>query len=272
MSPPYIPLYVDDYDAATSHLTAEEDGIYGRLLRLCWRTPGCSIPAEAAWIARKIRLNQDDYERIARPVIEEFFTVSRGRMTQKRLREEWLKYVDKTRVRSEAGRKGGLSKSQKTKNIVPSIATCLPWQPEPEPEPEIEEEPPTPSEGEAKSRRKPRKALPENFPTLELINEEQRKANLAGADLDLSAEAERFRNHALSIDRRCSDWSGAWRNWCLKAVGWAPKLQGRTPVEAADPWPSRVLNWQVNKYWDSHWGPKPGQDGYSGPEPQARAA
>lgn len=135
----------------------------------------------------------------------------------------------------------------------------------------LEEEPPTPLEGEAKSRRQPRKALPETFPTLALIEEQQRKAIDAGADLDVSAEAERFRNHALSTDRRCSDWSAAWRNWVLKAIGWAPKIQGSIPPEPEDPWPRRMLRWNTGGYWNSDWGPKPGKPGFLGPQ-QAVAA
>jgi uncharacterized protein YdaU (DUF1376 family) len=138
MSAPYIPLYIDDYDAATAHLTPEEDGIYGRLLRLCWRTPGCSIPNEPEWIARKIRLSMADYERIAAPVIAEFFTVVRGRLTQKRLREEFAKYAETKRKRSEAGKRGGRPKSLKENEISKSPAMVLLKQPEPEPEPEPE--------------------------------------------------------------------------------------------------------------------------------------
>lgn len=127
--------------------------------------------------------------------------------------------------------------------------------------------PPTPLKGEAKGRRSPRKALPAEFPTPELIEEQQLKARDAGADLDVSAEAERFRNHALSTDRRCVDWSAAWRNWVLKAIGWAPKLAGfASPLPPEeDPWRLRLLRWKTAAYWNSEWGPKPDRPGYLGP-------
>lgn len=35
--------------------------------------------------------------------------------------------------------------------------------------------------------------------------------------VDVGRELQRFRNHALSSDRRQSDWEAAWRNWLLKA-------------------------------------------------------
>ena len=140
MTHPYMPLYVDDYEAATTHLTAEEDGVYSRLMRLCWRTPGCAIPNDPAWIARKIRLSAADYERVAKPVIDEFFKVQRGRLIQKRLKEEYDTISRKKTARVKAGKMGGDAKARKSKEIDASNASDLPAHtgafPEPEPEPE----------------------------------------------------------------------------------------------------------------------------------------
>lgn len=153
MTHPYMPLYVDDYEAATAHLTAEEDGVYSRLMRLCWRTPGCSLPNDPAWIARKIRLSVSDYERVARPVIEEFFKIVRGRLVQKRLKEEYDTISRKKSARVKAGKKGGDAKALKSLDKTPSNATDLPSDtrafPEPTPEPEPEEVGGDSSAGEA---------------------------------------------------------------------------------------------------------------------------
>ena len=125
-SHPVLPLFVDDYEAATTHLTPEEDGIYSRLLRLCWRTPGCSLPNEPAWIARKVRVSLEDFDRLVQPILDEFFKVESGRVLQERLRAEF-DYVSRTsRARSSAGKRGGLSKSSKTKGKTRSPATILP--------------------------------------------------------------------------------------------------------------------------------------------------
>jgi uncharacterized protein YdaU (DUF1376 family) len=136
---PYLPLYVDDYEAATAHLSAAEDGVYSRLLRLCWRTPGCSLPNDDAWIARKIRLTAAEFAKVAKPVIEEFFTVQRGRITQKRLKAEYENISRKKSARVNAGKMGGAAKALKTKETVSSNATVLPAHtrafPEPYPEP-----------------------------------------------------------------------------------------------------------------------------------------
>jgi len=152
---PYMPLYVDDYDAHTAHLSAAEDGVYMRLLRLCWRTPGCSLPNDPAWIARKVRLTPEQFDEIAQPVLDEFFRVSRGRLVQKRLKAEYDDISRKKSARQKAGKAGGDAKARKTKDNVPSNATALPVHmcafPEPEPKPEpIVGIPPNPPEGDVR--------------------------------------------------------------------------------------------------------------------------
>ncbi|MGH3055781.1 MAG: DUF1376 domain-containing protein, partial [Gaiellaceae bacterium] len=46
---PFLPLWIAKYEAKTSHLSFAEDGAYMRLLRLCWVTPGGTLPADDAW-------------------------------------------------------------------------------------------------------------------------------------------------------------------------------------------------------------------------------
>ena len=113
---PHLPLFVDDYDAATAHMTLEEDGAYLRLLRLCWRSPRCTIPADDDWIMRRLRVDQGTYDRVVRPLIKEFFKQSRGRLFQKRLLQEYGNAVDRQQRRKEAGKKGGEAKASKNKD------------------------------------------------------------------------------------------------------------------------------------------------------------
>lgn len=144
MSIPYFPLYVVDFEADTTHLSMEEDGCYNRLLRLCWRTPSCTIPNDPEWIARRLRISAEDFDRIARPVIDEFFTIAEGRLFNPRLSHEFEKINETFQKRSEAGRKGGRpAKSLKDKELSESRAfseksrdKAGPKQPEPEPEPD----------------------------------------------------------------------------------------------------------------------------------------
>ncbi len=105
---PYMPLFVADYEADTAHLSFEEDGIYNRLLRLCWRTSGCSIPDDPMWIARRVRCGMDQYHEAVEPILKEFFTRENGRVFQKRLRLEWRRAEVVSARKAEAGRRGGL--------------------------------------------------------------------------------------------------------------------------------------------------------------------
>lgn len=125
---PSLPLFVDDYEAATAHLSLEEDGAYSRLIRLCWRTPGCSIPVDTSWIIRHMRCDTETYHRVVFPVLSEFFTRNRSRWFQKRLREEHAYVTDIVGKRRAAGRKGGTAKALKYKKNVSSKPTILPEQ------------------------------------------------------------------------------------------------------------------------------------------------
>jgi uncharacterized protein YdaU (DUF1376 family) len=117
---PYMQFYVDDFEGATAHLTLEEDGAYNRLLRLCWRQPDCSIPNDEAWLARMLRCDMATFERVVAPLLKEFFCEQRGRLFQKRQREEFLKGKELVNKRKEAGRKGGKSKRLNTKENTES--------------------------------------------------------------------------------------------------------------------------------------------------------
>ena len=93
MSLPYLPLFIDDYEAATAHLTMLEDGAYNRLLRLCWRSPGCKLPNDDAWIMRKMRAVTEVEQAAVRSVLDEFFTTGRGKIWSPVL----LSWVDRHR-------------------------------------------------------------------------------------------------------------------------------------------------------------------------------
>ncbi len=109
---PYMEFYVDDYDAATMHLSPEEDGIYFRLLRLAWRTPGCSLPDDAKWIERKMRL-AGCFEHDIKPILQEFFKLRRGRWSQKKQRAIYCKAKANIRGKTKRARAGGVAKSLK---------------------------------------------------------------------------------------------------------------------------------------------------------------
>lgn len=122
---PRLPLFVDDYEAATAHLNLEEDGAYMRLMRLCWRMPRCTLPNDPAWIRRKMRVDQETYDRVVAPIIEEFFRRNRGRLYQKRLLSEFVYVNGVSSERSIAGKKGGEISALKRRGNRSSKATDL---------------------------------------------------------------------------------------------------------------------------------------------------
>jgi len=139
MSLPYFPMYPTDFEAKTSHLTLAEDGAYNRLLRICWMTPGCSIPDDAAWIMRRLRVDQGTFDAVVSVVIDEFFTSEKGRLSNAKLSRIYSETNDAHKKRVSAGSKGGKAKALKTNNSGPSNAKAMLKQPEPEPEPKKKE-------------------------------------------------------------------------------------------------------------------------------------
>lgn len=89
-----------------------------------------------------------DFERIGLVILDEFFTLEKGRYIQRRLKREYETITLKKTARQNAGKMGGAAKSSKTKDIRPSNATILLGdtraspEPEPEPEKEITPKPP----------------------------------------------------------------------------------------------------------------------------------
>ncbi len=137
MSLPYFPMFPSDFEAKTSHLTLEEDGAYNRLLRICWMTPGCSLPDDPAWITRRMRIDLAAFERVVSPLIDEFFTRAKGRIFQRKLSEIFAESSEKHQKRVDAGKLGGRpAKPAQSHDKSKSIAKAMPKQPEPEPEPE----------------------------------------------------------------------------------------------------------------------------------------
>lgn len=123
MKYPYMPLFVSDYEGDTAHLSILEDGVYMRMLRLCWRTPGGTLPDDKDWLIRRLRITEIEYEQIAKTVIDEFFKKCKGRLINPRLKAELQKVIITSEARAKAGAKGGKAgKSLKTLNKESSPA------------------------------------------------------------------------------------------------------------------------------------------------------
>lgn len=132
-APPYMPFYVGDYLADTTHLTTIEHGAYLLLLATMWRAGG-SLPADDAKLARFARLTPAQWDRIKGSILS-FFDMEDGEITQGRLTREMDRHSKAVKQRRDSGSLGGRAKALKN-NVVPLAgATFSPKQPEPEPEP-----------------------------------------------------------------------------------------------------------------------------------------
>lgn len=70
------------------------------------------------------------------------------------------------------------------------------------------------------ARRKPERSLPSGWEPPGRVRE---WATAKAPSVDLDLEAEKFANHAASVDRRARDWTAAFRNWLLKAEEYASR-------------------------------------------------
>lgn len=135
-APPYMPMYVADYHADTTHLGRGEHGAYLLLLMAMWRAGG-RLPSDDARLARLAMCTPDEWTEI-RPTIMEFFKRRGGHITHKRISLEMAKYENRI-VRSKRGGKASAEKkANENSENKPILVEAKTNQPEPEPEP-IEE-------------------------------------------------------------------------------------------------------------------------------------
>ena len=122
-----LQLFTDTFAAETVHLTNEAVGIYIRLLSFCWTKNAKPFKTESAY--RICQCRTDDCHIEVYEVLEEFFILksenkenrNKNTWTHKRLTAEHEYLTAKYKARSEAGRKGGLAKSDNasSKMIAP---------------------------------------------------------------------------------------------------------------------------------------------------------
>lgn len=214
-APPYMPLFVGDYLADTTHLTVTEHGAYMLLLMAMWRADG-ALPNDAAKLARFARCTSGQWARISDTILA-FFDVDGAQISHGRLSRERTKHAAAVEQRRHAASNGGKAKARKINdNVVPDASSPL-CQPEPEP---IEEA----TEAKASSPRKlvsvpvakPRgsRTVPEGWaPT---------PADLAMGGLlgltpgEIERELSRFRRH--EFPRPYTHWSKTFQNWLDKAA------------------------------------------------------
>ncbi|PSH68547.1 hypothetical protein CU102_12345 [Phyllobacterium brassicacearum] len=127
----WMPLYIGDELAETSHLTAEEFGAYISLKMHYWQHGG--LPADDNRLARIARAGADRWAFVKdaiQSLFEEDWRLDRLEQQRATAEETHMK-------RSEAGRKGGRPRRDEKPGNKPSFSEekAGPKQPQPEPQP-----------------------------------------------------------------------------------------------------------------------------------------
>jgi len=275
MSIPWFPLHVTAYEADTTHLTMEEDGAYNRLLRLCWRTPGCSIPDDREWIKRRLRVDDETYDRAVVPVLAEYFEIAEARLFNKRLSAEFERISETTEKRVEAGKKGGRkTKPLETNGISESRAKAgLKHK-------DIDKDKDKEDTASAVSSATPAQA-PDRFDALldKLLAAAGIKGNPhpglivvatimglmdAGYDLDTDILPV-IRSKAATMASPPRSW-GYFEQPIRDAKAKRSQIASiPKPVEVEADWPGRVAAFRKSGTWANAWGPRPGQAGCMAP-------
>lgn len=111
---PWIPIYVMDWERDTAHLTNEEDGAYGRLVRWYW-TNG-PLPDDDRKLGGIVR-DHRGWKRL-RPILREFFHIHDGCWYHKRIDAEKAKAIKLSEARHEIAKSGAAKRWGKTTAVV----------------------------------------------------------------------------------------------------------------------------------------------------------
>lgn len=90
----YYEHHIGDYDKATAHLTACEDGIYSRLLRRYYDTEA-PLPADIKSLQRLVRARAKDEREAVETVLHEFFELDATGWRHTRCDAEIARYQEK---------------------------------------------------------------------------------------------------------------------------------------------------------------------------------
>ncbi len=145
---PALMLWTDAWVADTHHLHRYIRGTYHDLLILMWRSPGCTVPNDDAWLAKRLRMTPEEVSTELRPIISEFCQTDGNRLWQKRLMAEYKRALQIGRDQTARAKRRWDKEKNYTQAVPePTTRQCYP---QPQPQPHIEEskkEPPPSADG-----------------------------------------------------------------------------------------------------------------------------
>ncbi|WP_050577698.1 YdaU family protein [Sinorhizobium meliloti] len=134
----WMPLYIGDELAETSHLTAEEFGAYLSLKMHYWQHGG--LPKDDRRLERIARCSSEQWSQVRAAIMSLFYEGWR----LPRLEEQRIEAEEKHTKRVEAGRKGGRPKKDEKQSYKQSFsdekAGLKQPQPQPQPHPHLDPE------------------------------------------------------------------------------------------------------------------------------------
>lgn len=111
---PYMPFYVADYMADTSHLTTTEHGAYLLLILSYWQSKK-PLRATNGRLASVARMSNEDWL-LVEPALSEFFEKQGDKWVHKRIDAELLKLSIKLEQNRKAGIASGIARKQKAES------------------------------------------------------------------------------------------------------------------------------------------------------------
>jgi uncharacterized protein YdaU (DUF1376 family) len=124
---PGLMLWTDAWVADTHHLSRDVRGAYMDLIIKMWRTPGCRVPNDDAWLARHMLMTADEVVEVLRPIIREFCQTDGNWIFQKRLQKEFLRAAriqHAQSMRAKSGWKKRVSLNKQSESVPAKSA----WQ------------------------------------------------------------------------------------------------------------------------------------------------
>lgn len=107
----WMPWYVADYLADTTHLSTERHGAYCLMLMAAWKRGG-TLPKDDQQLAEVTKLGMAKWK-ASKEVLLELFKDNGTHYSHKRVTEEWNKAQVNSEKKAQAGSKGGAAKQQK---------------------------------------------------------------------------------------------------------------------------------------------------------------
>lgn len=220
----YYEHHIGDYDEATSHLTACEDGIYSRMIRKYYATEK-PLPADINQVQRLVRARTREEKQAVKTILEEFFCLADDGWHNWRCDEEIARYQDKqAKAKRSAQVRWGAQRSQSDGNAgamrthsegnAPRARIPLSSHQTPDSGEEIPPSVPP-------LQKPPPAATGSRLPREWGLPPEWRSWAVEQGLKTVDAEAERFRDYWLAKagkDGRKADWQATWRNWVRKAM------------------------------------------------------